>query len=380
MDKKEAQVRALFEKMLTDTEEYAKTYEYYAKDMKKFRSKVQWNIGPIKGYQVYDESAYSFKNNGEIENPDITIEFGDLITARKFFKDQFEDMRDLAADDFEISSPKIPPLDPADNSWRTEPWRIAVALAGKLPPFRPIMERTEGTKQSTAVHVPINENLGQYQNEIMPVAVMEHFINKASHIFLYDICPCRVTRDCKDYSHTDFGCMVMGRGVLRMKPNDGHLVQGRLGTKEEALERVRKGVEAGLIPGFGRLRGDAINRIGGPTPDTGDLFNFCLCCPCCCVVGGVKHAPSYLRSIFQKMEGLEVAVDVDTCTECGDCTDVCIFGALEMVEGKIERDFENCVGCGRCVSVCPTESMSISLEEGGVEKMIARIEKHVDVT
>ena len=51
-----------------------------------------------------------------------------------------------------------------------------------------------------------------------------------------------------------------------------------------------------------------------------------------------------------------------------------------MVEGKIERDFENCVGCGRCVSVCPTESMSISLEEGGVEKMIARIEKHVDVT
>jgi hypothetical protein len=41
-------------------------------------------------------------------------------------------------------------------------------------------------------------------------------------------------------------------------------------------------------------------RIGGPTPDTGDLFNLCFCCPCCCVVGGIKHAPSYLRGIFKK--------------------------------------------------------------------------------
>lgn len=374
MDKKEAQVRALFEKMLTRTEKYANTYEHYAKDMKKFRKKVQWNIGPIKGYQVYNESEYTFEKDGEIENPDITIEFGDFIVARKFFKDYYNDMRDLAADDFEISSPKVPDIGNIDA------WRMASSLVTKLPPFRRIMERTHGAAQSTAVSIPINENLGRYNNEIMPVAVVEHFINKAAHIFLYDICPCRVFQECKDFSHTDFGCMVLGRGVLRMKPNDGFHVQGRLGTKEEAIDRVRKGVAAGLIPGFGRLRGDAINRIGGPTPDTGDLFNFCLCCPCCCVVGGIKDSPSYLRKIFKKMEGLEVAVDVDTCTECGDCTDVCIFGALEMVEGHVERDFEKCVGCGRCVTVCPTESMSISLEEGGIEKMIARIEERVDVT
>ena len=34
MQDKELQVRILFEKMLTDTEDYSKTYEHYAKDMK----------------------------------------------------------------------------------------------------------------------------------------------------------------------------------------------------------------------------------------------------------------------------------------------------------------------------------------------------------
>ena len=124
-------------------------------------------------------------------------------------------------------------------------------------------------------------NPGAMKPKMRVSQCITHFINKASHVFLYDLCPCRVNRDCDHFSKTDFGCMVLGRGVLRMKPNDGLLVQGRLATKEEAIERARNAVEASLIPGFGRLRGDAINRIGGPIPDTGDLFNLCYCCPCC---------------------------------------------------------------------------------------------------
>ena len=174
--------------------------------------------------------------------------------------------------------------------------------------------------------------------------------------------------------------MVLGRGVLRMKPNDGLIVQGRLATKEEAVERARKAVEVGLIPGFGRLRGDAINRIGGPIPDTGDLFNLCYCCPCCCVLAGISNSPSYLRSIFERFEGLTVSVDEDLCTDCGECAETCIFGALGMVDGHVERDFTKCFGCGRCVTACPTEAVSVTLEEGSVERMIARIEAHVDVT
>ena len=49
MADKELQVRTLFQKMLEDVEEYKKTYEYYAADMKDFNNKVQWRFGPIKG-------------------------------------------------------------------------------------------------------------------------------------------------------------------------------------------------------------------------------------------------------------------------------------------------------------------------------------------
>jgi hypothetical protein len=38
---KELQVRALFERMLEDTEEYARTYGHYVADMKNYSAKVQ---------------------------------------------------------------------------------------------------------------------------------------------------------------------------------------------------------------------------------------------------------------------------------------------------------------------------------------------------
>ena len=78
MQNKELQVRALFEKMLEDTQEYARTYEHYVKDMKNYSAKVQWKLGPISGYQVFKGPEYSFKTDAEIEDPDILIECDDL--------------------------------------------------------------------------------------------------------------------------------------------------------------------------------------------------------------------------------------------------------------------------------------------------------------
>jgi len=374
MGKKELQVRELFKKMLEDGEKYARTYEHYAEDMKSFNAKVQWKFGPIRGYQIFRGPEYSFKYDAEIENPDILIECDDLNDAKQFLKDEFEDMRELMKTDFEISSPNAPDSAVADS------WRQAMALVARLPAFRPIVERTEGTTHSTGVAIPINQSLGTYNNQIIPLAVLEYFINKASHIFLYDLCPCRVMRNCQQYDHYAYGCMVLGRGVLRMKPNDGLIVQGHLATKEEALERARKAVEVGLIPQFGRLRSDAINRIGGPVPDTGDLLNFCYCCPCCCVVGGIKDAPSYIRQIFKRFEGLTVTVDKELCTNCGACAEVCIYGGMNMENGQLVYRDEKCFGCGRCERACPIGAISITLEEGSVERMIARIEAHVDIT
>jgi len=83
------------------------------------------------------------------------------------------------------------------------------------------------------------------------------------------------------------------------------------------------------------------------------------------------------------MEGVSIAVDRTLCEGCGKCLEICIYGARDIVNGKAVVDRENkeyCRGCGRCERVCPTGATSITMEEGGVERMIARIESHVDVT
>ncbi|MDD3164566.1 MAG: 4Fe-4S binding protein [Oscillospiraceae bacterium] len=41
------------------------------------------------------------------------------------------------------------------------------------------------------------------------------------------------------------------------------------------------------------------------------------------------------------------------CAGFGDCTLVCRYGALEMVDGTAKVDPDKCVGCGDCVRACP---------------------------
>ncbi|MHA1762370.1 MAG: DUF362 domain-containing protein [Promethearchaeota archaeon] len=112
-------------------------------------------------------------------------------------------------------------------------------------------------------------------------------------------------------------------------------------------------------------------------------MNICFCCECCCVEAGIKELPRYLRGWHQKMEGLSVTVNPDLCTGCGLCLDACIFGAIEIIDNVAVIDREGrdfCTGCGRCEKVCPTGAITLSIEGDGVERMIARIESHVDVT
>lgn len=41
------------------------------------------------------------------------------------------------------------------------------------------------------------------------------------------------------------------------------------------------------------------------------------------------------------------------CIGLGDCTKVCLFDAIHIVNGIAQVDKSSCVGCGHCASVCP---------------------------
>lgn len=51
-------------------------------------------------------------------------------------------------------------------------------------------------------------------------------------------------------------------------------------------------------------------------------------------------------------------VDVDKCTGCESCVDVCPVEAIEMVDGKAVVSDE-CIDCGQCVDECPVEAIEM---------------------
>lgn len=55
------------------------------------------------------------------------------------------------------------------------------------------------------------------------------------------------------------------------------------------------------------------------------------------------------------------------CTLCGTCLEVCPFGALELIDGKIEVN-ANCRLCGLCVKQCPEQAIRIQTQTSVVDK------------
>lgn len=50
-------------------------------------------------------------------------------------------------------------------------------------------------------------------------------------------------------------------------------------------------------------------------------------------------------------------VDVDRCTGCGECLEVCSNDAISLVDGKAHIDINNCLSCGACEATCPQNAI-----------------------
>jgi pyruvate formate lyase activating enzyme len=49
----------------------------------------------------------------------------------------------------------------------------------------------------------------------------------------------------------------------------------------------------------------------------------------------------------------------ENCQGCGACAEVCLQGAIEVVEGLARTDREVCMGCGECTEACPNEARNL---------------------
>ena len=94
--------------------------------------------------------------------------------------------------------------------------------------------------------------------------------------------------------------------------------------------------------------------------------------------GAAARAATILSKDKIKIAGATAIIDEDKCIGCGQCREVCVFNAIEMVE--VKKEFENarmgsnpvleitrykskvnpavCKGCGVCVNVCPVGALT----------------------
>jgi Pyruvate/2-oxoacid:ferredoxin oxidoreductase delta subunit len=218
--------------------------------------------------------------------------------------------------------------------------------------------------------ISIRKSIDTSVEMALPSRIVEEFIERANHHWIMNFCICRDSSKCKDYP-IELGCLFLGEAVHNINPKLGRLV-----TKEEALEHVKKCREAGLVHLIGRNKLDAMWLDAHPG---NKLLSICNCCPCCCLwkVLPVIH-PEIGRKVT-KLPGLNVQV-TDDCTGCGTCQEgVCFVDAIRIVNGRaiITKD---CRGCGRCVEVCPEQAIEVTMDnERYFEESIERIGQVVDV-
>ncbi len=202
--------------------------------------------------------------------------------------------------------------------------------------------------------IRVDQSVEEEEQVVLPMDLMDHFIDRMKYHWIMNFCICRYSMGCKDYP-IDYGCLFMGEAVLDINPEWGRLV-----SKEEAKEYVRKCEEAGLIHFMGKSKLDTRWLGIGPGEK---LLTICNCCPCCCITRGLMYADPTLSEKLKKATGVSVAVDSETCVGCGKCVDadICFSQALKM-EGDTCVIGPNCRGCGRCLPVCPTKAIQIFID------------------
>jgi ferredoxin len=67
-----------------------------------------------------------------------------------------------------------------------------------------------------------------------------------------------------------------------------------------------------------------------------------------------------VHSLYRESGRAEV--NVETCTRCGKCVQICAGEALEMTRGQVRarNSALGCIACGHCMMACPTGSIKVT--------------------
>jgi heterodisulfide reductase subunit A-like polyferredoxin len=55
----------------------------------------------------------------------------------------------------------------------------------------------------------------------------------------------------------------------------------------------------------------------------------------------------------------QAVIDYESCTTCGACINSCLYGMIQMTDGKPIVDPNGCFGCLACSLSCPAGAISL---------------------
>jgi UDP-glucose 4-epimerase len=249
-------------------------------------------------------------------------------------------------------------------------YRDVMLKALNIPVLGSVLKLVMDQKGTVFTYIPVYENVEHNSGTALPITIAEHFIHEASHRVILSYCPCRRAMSCNEYD-VNLGCIFLGEGAREITTPD----VGRSVSIEEALGHLHKAVDAGLVPVVGKVKFDAA-YLGVKKHHR--LMTICICCPCCCLAGGIHFAPRDVRDVMVKLEGVEVKI-IGDCIGCGTCVEACIFKQIKIIDGKAVIG-EECKGCGRCANICPNDAIEIRVENPEyIRQCIDRISTYVDI-
>jgi ferredoxin len=210
--------------------------------------------------------------------------------------------------------------------------------------FEEFLQETRGgdyVSGAPAVHrvIPVGEAIS-VDIEAFPYERAVELIEGAKSWGVRD-CICRVQQKLLDKGcdRPLEACLVFApiEGAFKDSPADRPI------SKEEALQILRQTEEAGLVHTTGNYR-DGHSYI-------------CNCCACCC--GLLRSVTEFGASAANLRSDFRPVVDAEACIGCGECIDLCQFGALSIPEDVCEVDDMRCIGCGLCATACSVDALRL---------------------
>jgi Pyruvate/2-oxoacid:ferredoxin oxidoreductase delta subunit len=183
---------------------------------------------------------------------------------------------------------------------------------------------------------------------VLPAAQVLDILRGARTIALSH-CICRTHyRRC---DHPTEVCLLLDEAADRRAAQGS----GRYVSLEEAAEALRRADERGLV------------HLAFYDPEQ-PVLAVCSCCACCC--HDLQLLRRYGRHDLIARSEYVSATDPEACTDCGDCSARCPFGARVWDGTAMRYDAGACYGCGVCVAACAAGA--IRLERRGTAEGEAR--------